>query len=89
MEPGAILRKARRGQGMYMRQVGDALGVTESAVCRYEKGLREIPLELMVPWALLVGSRDIITNTCLSCPVGRVLGAEAKGRPPEPERPIA
>jgi len=70
---GPVLKKHRLAQGRYMHQVGRELNISESCVCRYEKGLRQIPPDLLVKWARLLGAQEILTAACTACPVGVAL----------------
>lgn len=55
------LREIRTKRGFTMKQVADAIGVSESAICLYESGKRQIPVKtamklgamLKFNWALL------------------------------------
>lgn len=70
---GPVLRNYRKRRGLLMHQVGSSLNVSESCICRYESGKRQIPPDLLVAWALLLGAREILTGACSTCPVGVAL----------------
>lgn len=49
------LREARRAKGLTMKQLGQLLGVTESAISFYENGKRQPSFELTGQMASILG----------------------------------
>lgn len=52
---GRILRGIRRSKGLTQEQVGEAIGMTGTAVGGYEKGRSRIPLAQFVHWCNVMG----------------------------------
>ena len=68
-ELGYELRLARMRKGLYMWQIGQLLNISESCVCRYENGQREIPDDLLARWAFIVGAKNVLKMRCNTCPI--------------------
>ena len=49
------LREARLRKGLTMKWVAEKVGVTEGAMCRYEKGERKVPFETAKQLAEIYG----------------------------------
>ena len=47
------LRDLREDNDMTQQQVADYLGMKQSQYCRYERGLRDIPTDVLIRLALL------------------------------------
>jgi len=47
------LRDLREDHDMTQQQVADYLGMKQSQYCRYERGLRDIPTDVLIRLALL------------------------------------
>jgi transcriptional regulator with XRE-family HTH domain len=48
VEVGKILQMNRKYCNIKQREVGKVLGVKANQICRYEKGLNQIPLEKLI-----------------------------------------
>lgn len=71
------LREARKAKGYTMKQLGQLLGVTESAVSFYENGKRQPSIEMAMQIANL-----------LEVPVAYLLGEEQEQAPPATEEEL-
>lgn len=58
------LREIRKSKGMTMKQLGEAVGVTESAIGMYEKGRRTLSYEMLLKISEVLGCSvvDLINN---------------------------
>ena len=71
------LREARKAKGYTMKQLGQLLGVTESAVSFYENGKRQPSIEMAMQIANL-----------LEVPVAYLLGEGQEQAPPATEEEL-
>lgn len=53
-----MIKKLRNEKGMTMRQLGERIGVSDSAVSQYETGGRKPPLDVCVKLANLFDGLD-------------------------------
>lgn len=64
------IREARKAKGITMKELGNLVGATESAISLYERGMREPSYEILLKIA-----EELDTS------VGYLLGAETKKSP--------
>lgn len=58
-----MMRKLRKAKGMTMKDLGEAVGVSQTAIHHYEKGDRDPPIEILVGIADVLGcSLDILVR---------------------------
>lgn len=48
MNTGEMIRRERKKKGLSMKKLGSMIGVSEQAISQYERGLRRIPLEIIL-----------------------------------------
>ena len=67
------LRDLREDHEMTQTQVAEYLGMKQSQYCRYERGLRDIPTDILIRLARLYGTSTdyILELTDISKPYGR------------------
>ena len=70
---GQSLRERRRSQGFYTFRIASALHLSETTIRCFERGERQIPLDLLSSWALLLEAPEVLSCVCQECPVKAAL----------------
>lgn len=64
MHLGQVLREFRKAKGLTQAQLGAVVGVSQSEIYKYEKGMRKIPIDLLpkLAHALEVSEADFFAR---------------------------